>query len=363
MKIIHIDCGKEFRGGQRQALLLHNGLIQRNYQSYFLCNRNGQLFKMNFINKCGFYFSNELDIRSYLYVYKCLKRIKPDIIQVHEAHGLSLVAFAKLNSATPIVSTRRVDFPIKKHLFNKFKYNNSNIKKWVAISDSVIKSLLDFGISSEKIIKIYSAAGINNYNTNNPELVFLRSKYKYNNNIVIGSILHFVHHKDPFTLIKAFDLLYKKYKNVALLILGGGVLKKSIAEMVNTLESKNNINIIGFKQDIYDYLSLFDIFIITSKKEALCSSILDALSMGKPIVATRTGGIPEIVKDNYNGFLNEVGDIEGLSNSLLKLICDKKLYRSMAQNAYNSSQQFRKDIMVNKYINLYREILYERRKT
>jgi len=54
-----------------------------------------------------------------------LERIKPDIIQVHEAHGLSLVAFATLNSVTPIVSTRRVDFPIKKHLFNKFKYNNS----------------------------------------------------------------------------------------------------------------------------------------------------------------------------------------------------------------------------------------------
>lgn len=362
MKITHIDCGKDFRGGQRQALILHNGLIQRSYQSYFLCNRNGQLFKMNFLNKYGICFYNELDLRSYIYLYKILKKIEPDIIQVHEAHGLSLVAFATLKSKIPIVSTRRVDTPIKKHLLNKFKYKNSNIKKWVAISNSVRKSLIDFGISSEKILNIYSAVGNTNYNIHNPELAFLSTKYKRNDNIIIGSILSFVHHKDPFTLIKVFDLLYKKYKKVKLLILGEGALKNSIIKIVNTLESKNNIIIMGFKDNVYDYLPLFDIFIITPKKEALCSSIIDALSMGKPVVATRTGGIPEIVKNNYNGFLNEVEDFEGLSNSLLKLILNKKLYRSMSQNAYTSSNLFREDMLVNKYINLYREILYEERK-
>jgi glycosyltransferase involved in cell wall biosynthesis len=318
---------------------------------------------MNFRNKQGISFSNELDLRSYLYLYKLLKIIKPDIIQVHEAHGLSLVAFATFKTNIPIVSTRRVDSPIKNHLLNKFKYKNCNIKKWIAISNSVRKSLIDFGINSEKILNIYSAAGNTNYNINNDELNSLRSIYKHNDNILIGSILSFVHHKDPFTLIKTFDLLYKKYKKVKLLILGEGGLKEKIIKIVNTFESKNNIIIIGFKENIYDYLSLFDIFIITSKREALCSSIIDALSMGKPVVATRTGGIPEIVRDNYNGFLNEVEDIEGLSNSLLKLILDKKLYRSMSQNAYNSSQQFREDMLVNKYINLYKEVLYEKRKT
>jgi len=72
-----------------------------------------------------------------------LKIYKPDIIQVHEAHGLGLAVFATLNYKIPIVSTRRVDFPIRKHFINKLKYNKSNIIKWVAISDAVKKSLIN----------------------------------------------------------------------------------------------------------------------------------------------------------------------------------------------------------------------------
>lgn len=363
MKILHIDCGRVFRGGQRQALILHKELVRKGLQSYFLCNRYGSLFKMDFENKYALSFHNELGLKSYLKLYKFLKIYKPDIIQVHEAHGLGLAVFATLNYKIPIVSTRRVDFPIRKHFINKLKYNKSNIIKWVAISDAVKKSLINFGVDSDKIIKIYSASDVINVKIQKSNLEMINVKYHLKGNFVIGSILSFVWHKDPFTLIKAFDLLYKKNKKVKLLILGEGPYKEAIEEIVKTMESKDNIFTLGFRDNIYDYLSLFDIFIVTSRKEALCSSIIDALTMGKPVVATRAGGIPEIIKDHYNGLLNEIGDHEGLSESLMKLISNRKFYTFISKNAYKSSHELRSDIMVNKYIDLYSEILHEERKT
>ena len=363
MKILHIDCGKVFRGGQRQALMLHKELIKRGIQSYFLCNPHGYLFKMDFENKHALAFHNELDLKSYLNLYKFLKIHKPDIIQVHEAHGLGLAVFATLNYNIPIVSTRRVDFPIRKHFINKLKYKKSNIIKWVAISDAVKQSLINFGVHSNRIIKIYSASDVNNVKIEKSNLEKINLKYNLKNNFVVGSILSFVGHKDPFTLIKSFELLYKKYKKVKLLILGEGPYKEEVIEMVKTMESKDNIYILGFKDNIYEYLSLFHIFIITSRKEALCSSIIDALSMEKPVVATRVGGIPEIIKDHYNGLLNESGDYEGLSKSLLKLISNKEFYSFISKNAYESSHELRGDVMANKYINLYSEILHEERKS
>ncbi len=119
----------------------------------------------------------------------------------------------------------------------------------------------------------------------------------------------------------------------------------------------NNIIFAGYTDDVYEHIALFDIFCMSSKTEGLCTSIIDALFMGKPTVATAAGGIPELVKHNFNGLLSKVGDTSMFAKNLMMIYEDEQFEEKLAGNAFHSSLKFSDGSMVYKYIDLYKELL------
>jgi glycosyltransferase involved in cell wall biosynthesis len=352
MKILHIDTGKEWRGGQRQVYFLHKGLLEKGFESFVAANKNGKLVDKISENCIPFKFSNEIGISTFLSLKKIINDLNPDIVHSHDAHSLTLAVFAKyLGNDFKLIHTRRVSFKIKNKLTNKFKYLNKNIDRFVAISKSVKDVLVSSYIPENKIDIIYSGIDFKYPNGYNCVDFILKLK---NTNKIIGCIANFSADKDHITLIEAFNILYKNRQDVYLILVGGGELLNEIKLFSKSLPCTNNIIFTGYQENIYNYLKCFDVFAITSKNEGLCTSIIDALSFGIPVVATRVGGIPELICENKNGYLCEAGDYENIA---------KRLHSLLACNAFekneiiSSVKRFSVENMVVDYVELYRRII------
>lgn len=150
-------------------------------------------------------------------------------------------------------------------------------------------------------------------------LLKVERKIEYSYKVVLGTACRFQPIKGLPRLIKLFAKLVKtssldtQYK---LLLIGDGPEKGNILKLIKELNIENDVEFTGFTKDVPFYLNQIDYYINSSFSEALPISILEALSIGKPIIASDVGGIPEIVENGYNGILV---DFNNLEEALIKL--------------------------------------------
>lgn len=358
MKVLHVDTGKEWRGGQRQALLLHEGLLENGVESYLAGNESGKLIKKCKRNCLAYTYKGEINPISVINLKKIIKSIKPDIVHSHDAHSLTPPLILKyLGFKYKLVHTRRVDFHIKNSLMSRWKYNNKNIDFLVAISDAVRNILISDGIK-RPVEKIYSGLDRNSViRLSDNKKNDLRRKLVINScDFVIGSVGNFVPHKDFETLIRAFKLVYDEKKNVKLLLVGNGELLNDMKKLSEELNISGSVIFTGYADNVGELMNIMDLYAATSQEEGLNTSVIEAMMHGLPVVATKAGGLPELVVDNYNGYLCDVKDYTGISKKILFLISEKKKSEKFSENALSHSKGFGMESMLKNYLNLYRKL-------
>ncbi len=162
------------------------------------------------------------------------------------------------------------------------------------------------------------------------------------NDFVIGTIANLYKTKGLNILIEAIKILKTKNLkvNFKTVIIGEGPERKKLEEKIKTHHLENEIMLAGFIQDASKYLQAFDIFVLSSLKEGFPFSILEALSAGLPIIATKVGANPEIITDKINGLLVDPAKPEKLAEAISSLILDEKLRTQLRQAALNISTKY-----------------------
>jgi glycosyltransferase involved in cell wall biosynthesis len=122
------------------------------------------------------------------------------------------------------------------------------------------------------------------------------------------------------TLIDAVPKLRSEFPNIRVIIVGDGELRPELEAQAERLGIQDVVVFTGFRNDVAELLELFDVFVMPSTMEGLGTSILDALAARKPVVATRTGGIPEIIEDGRTGYLVQPKDAAALADAIARLI-------------------------------------------
>jgi glycosyltransferase involved in cell wall biosynthesis len=350
MRVVHVDFGKEWRGGQRQCLLLHQGLLKQGVDSVLICHESGALFGKEAENTVGFPFESELSPWGAMRLSRIIKKLNADIIHSHDAHSLTpLLIVRALRKELKLVHTRRVDFPVKRLL----KYNNRFVKL-VAISQGVKKILLDCGVTGN-IEVIYSGVPVPVF----PNEAAVRAEKKslgIEGDIVFGTTANFAPHKDIPTTLNAFKEYLSGGATGKLLLVGEGKGMPDAVSLAESLGIKERVIFTGFKENVAKYLKCMDVYLATSNAEGLNTSIIDAMHAALPVIASKVGGIPELVTDGANGFLAEPGDYKGFAAAMRKVSENSGLRTAFADASVKKAASFTDLAMVNGYMAFYNRI-------
>ena len=360
IKVLHIDAEKLWRGGQQQAVYLYEGMQQRGIPGNFVCQPHSKLeqyFQKHNLEYKSIPFRGELDLIAGYRLSKFARKHHFSILICHSAHSLSWGLMAKAFYPTlKIIGVRRAEFIIGKNILSRWKYRNATLDRIVAISESVQKVLIENGISREKINIIYSCINRNKFDTLDRDPT-IRAKWNIpQDSILTGMFAAFDKYKDYPTFLKAASLALRERKDLFFLAVGEGELKNAMQELAKELNISDRVIFTGFQQEVGKILNSLDIFVLASKKEGLGTSILEAMAAGVPVIATASGGIPELIKDGENGLLVPPSNPEKLKDAILKLANSPELRFRMAERGKSEAQKFDKEIMISKYIELIQEL-------
>jgi glycosyltransferase involved in cell wall biosynthesis len=214
------------------------------------------------------------------------------------------------------------------------------------------------GISEHKTLLIYNGVSpIENFSSTRN---IKRASYNLSNDDIVAiTVASLVHHKGHRILIDAISLLSKKYANLKLLIIGDGLLRRSLESYVRDKDLSSTIIFIGKKIDVSPFLNIADLFILSSiEREGLGLALIEAMAFGLPLIGTNLGGIPEVIKNNVNGLLIPPGNSESLAKAIEKLITNQKLRDEMGKKGKNIyKEKFSAKKMLDKIESLYDELL------
>ena len=171
-------------------------------------------------------------------------------------------------------------------------------------------------------------------------------------------IARFTAHKQPLALIKAFSDAAKRLPNLHLLLVGDGDQKAEAMEMVRAAGFEGRITFQPFRQDVPDILAASDIFVLPSLWEGLPIGLLEAMAMGKAVIATDVDGTKEVVQNGQNGILVPAGDIPALTESLVSLAADRGRQKEYSRKALETVRtRFDATVMTREIENVYFEVL------
>ncbi len=159
-------------------------------------------------------------------------------------------------------------------------------------------------------------------------------------------------------LLEAMPELLRRWPRARLLVIGRGELEVALKEQVEQLAIGTNVHFLGMRQDVPRLLSVLDAFVLPSLSEGLSLALLEAMACGKPVVATRVGGNPELIDHGRTGFLVQPEDAKDLAAYLVKLLSDPKMMQQFGrQAAERVGQHFSVGQMVDQYNDRYASLL------
>ena len=359
LTIAHIDTQTSWRGGQRQVIELIKGLEKLGQKNYLLCKSSSEISRTaekKGIDVLHLPLKGEWDIFSALDLRSFVKKNKVDIVHAHtsHAHTIALLALWRMNNCKLVVS-RRVDFHVYNYFSKKFKYGK-RVGKIITVSDAIKRILIEDGIDPELLVTIRSGFVTGEFEKNDNS-INLRKKLGFRpNTVVVSTIAALAPHKAHQILLKAASHVLKKHPDVKFLLAGEGEMKTQIEKDIHNLGIDNSVILLGFVKDVGAVYRDSDIFALSSEEEGLCTSILDAMYFGLPIVATSAGGIPELVRDGINGFIVPVNNYLLFAERLNVLIEDRDRRKTMGLRSSGILEQNTVRQTIEKTLSVYNEL-------
>jgi len=268
----------------------------------------------------------------------CILKKQPAIICCHGYKPLALSLLAKRRTAIPIIAFSRghtlENLKIRIFEFIERKlYNFSD--KVVAVSQGYAERLKRYGVESGRIEAVLNAVKTDKFLSFVEKREDTRRELGFtDNDLVIATAGRLSPEKAQEDLIKAFALLCNKHDQVHLVICGDGPLRALLERRVVETGARN-VHFLGHRTDFDRLLPAFDLFVLPSLTEGLPNVLLEAASCRVPIVATRVGGVPEIISDGESGLLVEPGDVVQLSRAMEQYVINREFGNRLAQAAYH----------------------------
>ncbi len=322
-KILYISTNADEAGAPRHVESLVKAFLNK-YSVYCLFGNSGPVadrlikvgVQVNYVNHMQNSINPVYDMLALTRVFFYVSNIKPDLIHCHSAKAGVIGRIVSAATSIPCVYTvhgwgwRGMPFIKKKMIeFLERCFAHVGLTYYIAVANTVKKDALALlKIPSERCSLIYNGVeqegGVRDDIRINKFTLFMAAR-------VCAA-------KDHLTLLQAFGKLDNKYR---LILCGSGTDQGSFKESARRIvgESYSRITFVGETSNVYGYLNQCDIFLLISNFEALPMSIIEAMSIGLPVIASDVGGVSEIIDNEMNGILIRKSNVEDLVAGILKL--------------------------------------------
>jgi L-malate glycosyltransferase len=360
---LHVDTARTWRGGQNQVLLTVNGLRSIGERAALVAHPDGELRRRaaEGLDLIPIAPRTEMDLTAAWRFSRVIKRLAPDVIHAHDPHGVAMASLAlSLGSSTAhgreprLVASRRVDFHFKGNSFSRWKYRQ--VDAFIAASEAIRQMLVADGVPAERTVTVHEGIDVDHVVAAPPVNVH-EAFWLPHQAPVVGNVAALVPHKGQRYLVDAAHLVVQDVPDARFIILGEGELREHLEKQVHEHHLEKHVLLPGFRTDVLGCIKGFDLFVMSSVTEGLGTSLLDAMACGRPIVATRAGGIPEIVEDGVNGALVPPRDAASLAAAIVRALKDEGWRRRMGEAGLaRVRERFTVDRMVSETAAVYRRL-------
>jgi glycosyltransferase involved in cell wall biosynthesis len=299
-----------------------------------------------------------------VFLFKLLRLIRREKIDLIHSHEFMMTVYGSLSARLariPHVGTihGKVYYPDRQRRVRMLRMAAGLCSRLIAVSDDLNRFLTTLlSVRSGKIETLYNGIDLEKYRSvglleESRERLGLRDM-----SIVLGTVGSLFEVKGLPYLLEAIARLRNKYPRLSLLIAGEGNREDSLKTIANQLELGNTVRFLGFRDDIPDILQAVDIYVCSSVSEGLSLSILEAMAMSKPVVATDVGGNPELIADGANGFLVPAKDPVRLADAIAELINSPERRLEFGTKSREVVEnRFSLERMVRDYEKLYEQVI------
>ncbi len=338
MKIAHLNSWLFWRGAEQQVLYLAQFLRAQDYDSVVVCPARGALSQRAGeagISVMPLEMRHDLDLVAAWRLGSWLRRRRIDILHMHDphAHSIGLLACLMAPRVRKVVS-RRIDRRPRRSLLSRYKYTVPDIQ-YVAVSEAVRIVMLESGIAADAVRTVHSGVDLARIDGVQETVSVFPAGAR-----VIGTVGHLDGYKGHRYLLQAMSHLQQVEPRACLVIVGEGRLRAELEAEAADLGLSGSVCFTGFRRDVLALIRGFEIFVFPSTLEALGTSVLDAMALRKPVVATRAGGIPESVQDGATGLLVPPGDACALAEALCSLLRQPERGRAFGEAGRRRVERF-----------------------
>lgn len=266
---------------------------------------------------------------------------KIDIIHGHDVKASIAGYLAGKKYGVPVISHIHVTY-LWMNSMGPLKIIDKHFRKKYSLSIACSEIVQDFYLEHNKSVDKNKVIFMDNcFNFNEFEKVSIADKDEFKaklnidkNKYVFGFLGRLLKLKGADLMIEAFNEIKNKAEDSVLLIVGDGEERENLENMVKEYKLEDIVIFAGYQKNAYDYMNVFDTFILPSVREGLPIAVLEAMAMKKPVISTPVAGLKKLIKPDFNGVILKERTKEELSEAMLKLYSDRELAADIADNAY-----------------------------
>ncbi len=367
LSTLQIDERTDWGGGQSQVLHLLKGLIAAGHGAELVTRPDsvlGARAEQLGIKVHPIRMRSEVDVLSARRIARIVRSGGFDIVHMHTARAHSLGAMAcAFNRSPACVVARRIAFRVKTGplgLAIPIKYRG-RIDSYIAVCGAARDRLVDAGVDPEKVHVVHSGAVLPDID---PGKDVRRELGIGPDEKIVCNAGALVDAKDQQSLIRASKIVIEKAPGTKFIIVGKGKLERTLKKLAARIGVADSVIFTGFREDIGSYLGAADVFTLSSEMEGLNNSVVEAMMMGKPVVATKVGGIEEIIDHEKTGLLVQPGDHAVLARAIIDILKNPEKAAALAgAGREKARERFTAERMVAGTISVYEKLVKERCKT
>lgn len=238
---------------------------------------------------------------------------------------------------TVAVLVERYDVTLVKKIFYLLCDRTTNlfVDKFIVVSDSLQDILMaQHGIAPSKVIRIYNGIELDQYKPNPEPNETIRKEFLIREDeFVVGTVGRLTYEKGYEFLLKSVSMVLEACPKTKFVFVGDGSLKLELENLARELRIFQNCMFVGFRDDIPEILSSFDVFVLPSIMEGHPIAILEAMAMAKPIVASDINGVREQIENGRTGILVPPGDPQALAESINQMLQNRTQAKKLGTEA------------------------------